>query len=114
MFIVADLVSLSCFSHGRPCFSREVHGVSLHQKGLQPNLHVIYREYEGHVLTDVISVLSKGSPFQIILSKPLVKSAYPKLFFLNTQLKHMLWVLKITVSMRRLSWASKTYVKTDG
>ena len=26
----------------------------------------------------------------------------------------MLWVLKITVSMRRFFWAPKTYVKTDG
>ena len=26
----------------------------------------------------------------------------------------MLWVLKRTVSMRRLFWAPKTYAKTDG
>ena len=26
----------------------------------------------------------------------------------------MLWVLKRTISMRRFSWAPKTYVKTDG
>ena len=43
----------------------------------------------------------------------LVKSAYQKNNFLISQQKHMLWVLKRTVSMRRLFWAPKTYVKTD-
>ena len=35
-----------------------------------------------------------------ILHRPLVKSAYPKITFLISQPKHMLWVLKRTVSMR--------------
>ena len=34
-------------------------------------------------------------------NRPLVKSAYQKNNFLISQPKHMLWVLKITVSMRR-------------
>ena len=34
--------------------------------------------------------------------------------FLLSQPKHMLWVLKRTVSMRRFFWAPKTYVQTDG
>ena len=34
-------------------------------------------------------------------SRPLVKSAYQKNYFLISQPKHMLWVLKRTVSMRR-------------
>ena len=29
-------------------------------------------------------------------------------------LKHMLWVLKRTISMKRFFWAPKTYVKIDG
>ena len=33
--------------------------------------------------------------------------------FFISQSKHMLWVLKRTISMRRFFWASKTYVKTD-
>ena len=41
-------------------------------------------------------------------------SAYQKTNFLISQLKHMLWVLKRTVSMRQFFWAPKTYVKTDG
>ena len=47
-------------------------------------------------------------------NRPLVKSAYPKNNFLISQPKHMLWVLKRTVSMRRFFWAPKTYLKTDG
>ena len=45
---------------------------------------------------------------------PLVKSAYQKYNFIVSQPKHMLWVLKRTVSMKRFLWAPKTYVKTDG
>ena len=44
----------------------------------------------------------------------LVKSAYRKCNFLIYQPKHMFWVFKRTVSMRRFFWAPKTYVKTDG
>ena len=45
---------------------------------------------------------------------PLDKSAYQKINFLISQPKHVLWVLKRTVSMRLFFWAPKTYVKTDG
>ena len=38
---------------------------------------------------------------QSIIFRPLVKSAYLKNDFLISQPKHMLWVLKRTVSMRR-------------
>ena len=46
--------------------------------------------------------------------RTLVKSAYKKINFLISQPKHMLWVLKRTVSMRRFFEAPKTHVKTDG
>ena len=46
--------------------------------------------------------------------RPLAKRVYPKFIFLISQQKHMLWVLKRTVSMRRFFWAPKTYDKTDG
>ena len=36
-----------------------------------------------------------------IPSRPLVKSAYQNITFLISQSKHMLWVLKRTVSVRR-------------
>ena len=39
------------------------------------------------------------------------KSAYSKIDFRISQPKHMLWVLKRIVSMRRFFWAPKTYVK---
>ena len=49
-----------------------------------------------------------------ILARPLVKSgALLKIYFLISQPKHMLWVLKRTVSMRRFFLAPKTYVSTD-
>ena len=47
-------------------------------------------------------------------SRPSVKSAYQKINVLLSQAKHMLWVLKGTVSMRRFFWAPKTYVKSYG
>ena len=37
----------------------------------------------------------------VVLLRPLVKSAYQKSNFRISQPKHMLWVLKRTVSMRR-------------
>ena len=37
-------------------------------------------------------------------------SAYLKIIFLISQPKLMLWVLKITVSMKRFFWAPKTHV----
>ena len=42
-----------------------------------------------------------------------VKSALRKFNFLISKPKHMLWVLKRTVSMRRFFLALKTYVKID-
>ena len=46
--------------------------------------------------------------------RPLVKSAYQKYNFLISQPKHMLWVLKRTVSMRQFFRAPKTYAKKYG
>ena len=37
-----------------------------------------------------------------------------KIFFFTSQPKHMVWVLKRTVSMRRFFWAPKTYAKIMG
>ena len=44
----------------------------------------------------------------------LSKESVMKILFFISQPKHMLWVLKRTVSVRRFFWAPKTYVKTDG
>ena len=38
------------------------------------------------------------------------KSVWLKIIFLIYQPKHMLWVLKRTVSVRRFFWAPKTYI----
>ena len=51
---------------------------------------------------------------RIVFNRPLVKSTYQKINFLISQTKHMLWVLKRSVSMRRFFRAPKTYVQTDG
>ena len=45
---------------------------------------------------------------------PLKRVSNWKLLFLIFHPKHMLWVLKRTVSMRRFFWAPKTHVQTDG
>ena len=47
-----------------------------------------------HLLTEIFTLLSQSS-------RPLVKSAYQNNSFLISQRKHMLWVLKRTVSLRR-------------
>ena len=47
-------------------------------------------------------------------TRPLVKNVYQKINFLISQPKHMLWVLKRTVSMRRFFGAPITYFQTDG
>ena len=47
------------------------------------------------------------------LIRPLVKGAYQKINFLISQPKHLLWVLKRTISIRWFFWAPKTYVLTD-
>ena len=49
-----------------------------------------------------------------VIFRPLIKRAYQKINFLISRPKHMLSVLKRTVSMRRFFWALKTYVQTDG
>ena len=46
----------------------------------------------------------------LMCSRPPEKSAYWKTNFLTSQPKHMLWVLKRTVSVRRFFWAPKTHV----
>ena len=47
-------------------------------------------------------------------SNQTTKKTWSKINFLISQPKHMLWVLKRTVSMRQFFWATKTNVKTDG
>ena len=47
-------------------------------------------------------------------TRPLVKSGKQKNNFLISQPKHMLWVLKRTVSMRRFFWAPKTFAYNIG
>ena len=42
------------------------------------------------------------------------KSGYQNIDFLISEPKHMLWVLKWTVSMRLFFWAPKTYVQAGG
>ena len=47
--------------------------------------------------------------FKSLVCRPPLQSAYHKTIFLISQPKHMLWVLKRTVSMRRFFCAPKTY-----
>ena len=47
-------------------------------------------------------------------TRTLVKKVYQKNIFFISKLKHMLWVLKRTVSMRRFFWAPKHMLKLMG
>ena len=58
--------------------------------------------------------IKRHSSSILYIHRPLVKSAYQKNNFLISQPKHMLWVLKRTISMRRFFWAPKTYAKNYG
>ena len=59
----------------------------------------------GHKFT--ISVTMDVSPFAWCLGRAVLN-------ILNSQPKHVLWVLKRNISMRRFFLALKTYVKADG
>ena len=52
----------------------------------------------------------RTGPGIIQLFRPPDKSAYWKTIFFISHTKHMLWVLKRTVSMRRFFWVPKTHV----
>ena len=58
------------------------------------------------------AILHQSKPSTV--SRPLDKSAYQKENFLISHPKHMLWVLKRTVSVRRFFRAPKTYAKNHG
>ena len=66
----------------------------------------------GHKMTQRFSVTYSAKHWCIL--RTLVKSAWQKNILLISQLKHMLWVLKRSVSMRRFFWAPKTYAKNYG
>ena len=61
-----------------------------------------------------VKVQKSYSKSLIHSKRTLVKRVKRKINFLLSQPKHMLWVLKRTVSVRRFFWAAKKYVKTDG
>ena len=48
------------------------------------------------------------------MDRTLVKSAERKFNFLISQPKHMLWLLKRTISMRQFFWAQKHMLKLTG
>ena len=58
----------------------------------------------------VLCLLSLKIQLSIVIHRPPDKSVRNKINFLISQPKHMLWVLKWTVSMRRFFWAPKTHV----
>ena len=75
-------------------------------------VNIIFIRLHTHLkMKSLITFANAGN--RALCHKPLVKSAYQKNNFLISQPKHMLWVLKRTVSMRRFFWAPKTYAKND-
>ena len=71
--------------------------------------------------TSNVSASASSEYFYMYLSaekcrtiRPPDQSAYLKIMCLISRQKHMLWVLKRTVSMIRFFWAPRPYVKTAG
>ena len=56
----------------------------------------------------------KYSKVGFFSDRPPDKSAYWKIIFFISHAKHMLWVLKRTISMRRLFRVPKTHVRIIG
>ena len=59
------------------------------------------RELERELRALTIEKARADAMLEVCIYRPLVKSAYKKINFLISHPKHMLWVLKRTVSMRR-------------
>ena len=49
----------------------------------------------------IVEILNCTSVSFLFYSRPIAKDTYQKIIFLISQPKHMLWLLKRTVSMRR-------------
>ena len=82
------------------------------EKGQLCTLNIVIEITSANVQMTSILLASLVGMLNKSLFRPLVKSVYQKNNFLISQPKHMLWVLKRTVSMRLFFWAPKTYVKT--
>ena len=64
--------------------------------------------------TTATALLDKASKdCCVLISTPDIQYVQPKINFIISQLKHMLWVLKRTVSVRRFFREPKTNVSTD-
>ena len=70
-------------------------------------LKLIFERINLNILQTINSFLVSGDFCYI---RPPDKRAYQKIIFLISQPKHMLWVLKRTISIRRFIWAPKTFV----
>ena len=66
--------------------------------------------WSGSSLFAILTVILWIPAVKTKIFRTLVTSAWRKFNFLISQPKHMLWVLKRIVSMRRFFWAPKTYV----
>ena len=69
-------------------------------------------------LTCIVHLLHYAAPYLCppvhLLYRTLDETAYQKKYFIISHSKHMLWVLKRTISMKWFFCTHKTYVKTDG
>ena len=90
--------------YGIPCLVTE-----FHQKGQKAGIFPFYSNMLSLLLVLLINLYCAYMYMQYttvksptsVSCRPPDKSAYWKIIFLITQPKHMLWVLKRTVSMRR-------------
>ena len=107
-----DYLNLSEFSFSIIKFYQEIAFLTFHESQNISPLHVGPLQW----LSMISYLYSLVSPFKghNVTYRPLDKRAWLKKQFLIPQPKHMLQVLKITVSMRPFFWAPETNVKIDG
>ena len=83
---------------------------------------IVFRssENKSEIIINYNMPVSEFSGWNVSLKNPISgirppdKSAYWKIIIIISHPKHIVWVLKRTVSMRRFFWAPKTHVYING
>ena len=87
-------------------------------KNLGPDIRTRYCRFgsfrECFIFVDLMPKRCQIPDHKLKCNRPPDKSVYWKIIFFISHPKHMLWVLKRTVSMRQFVWAPKTHVQING
>ena len=94
-------------------------GMTPHDSDYKPGYNIVqcltagFLSFSSLMCVQTLWKAKTGCNRDIVITRPPDTSAYLKIIFLISESKHMLWVLKRTVLLRRFFWAPKTHVKTD-